>query len=169
MSQVAVEKISEKKSLTGSIFEEMKSLSDRIRDRAFELFERRGGANGFALDDWLKAEQDFLQIPKSELIENDGQFKATLAAPGLEPKEIKVTALPDAVIVSASSTHKHEKSEGNVCFCEFNEQNLFRRFDLPAPINVDAVTANLEKGVLTVMAPKAAAGESSPKVRQFAA
>lgn len=42
----------------------------------------------------------------------------------------------------------NETTEGNVQFCEFDEKNLFRQFDLPAPIDVDKVTANVDKGIL---------------------
>lgn len=31
-------------------------IERRIRRRAFELYEQRGRVDGFALDDWLKAE-----------------------------------------------------------------------------------------------------------------
>ena len=34
---------------------------EKIRLRAFELFQKRGGEHGRALDDWLQAEAEFLQ------------------------------------------------------------------------------------------------------------
>jgi HSP20 family molecular chaperone IbpA len=43
-----------------------------------------------------------------------------------------------------------------VRFCEFGQKTLFQRFDLPDTINIDKVTANLEKGILHVTALKAA-------------
>ena len=43
MSQVAIEKFDEKKAGADSVLEELKTLSERIRQRAFEIFERRGG------------------------------------------------------------------------------------------------------------------------------
>jgi HSP20 family protein len=155
MSQVAVEKVDGKKPVTASILGELEKLSDKIRQRAFEIFESRGGGDGFAIDDWAAAERDLFRIPESELVEQDGKFEAKLTAPGFEPAEIHVTALPDALVVKASSTHKHDESKGNVRFCEFDQKTLFRRFDLPASIDVEKVTANLEKGVLHLTAFKA--------------
>lgn len=32
----------------------------RIRQRAYELYERRGRRDGFAMDDWLQAEAEIL-------------------------------------------------------------------------------------------------------------
>ena len=37
-----------------------KSLKDKIAQRAFELFTERGGHDGYAIDDWLRAEQEIL-------------------------------------------------------------------------------------------------------------
>jgi HSP20 family protein len=155
MSQIAIEKVDEKKTPASSVQDEMKYLSERIRNRAFELFERRGAGDGLAIEDWLNAERDLFRVPESELIDRDGEFEARVSAPGFDPAQVHVTALPDALIVKGSATHTHDKSEGNVRFCEFDQKTLFRRFDLPEPINVDKVTANLEKGVLKLTAIKA--------------
>jgi HSP20 family protein len=155
MSHVAVEKVNEKKGGAASLLDEIKALSDRIRQRAYEIFQGRGGGDGFAANDWAAAERDLFRIPESELIEQDGKFKVEVSAPGFDPADVRVTALPDALIVRASSTHKHEGSEGDVCFCEFGQKALFRRFDLREPINVDKVNANLDQGVLHLTASKA--------------
>ena len=35
-------------------------VEERIRRRAYELYKRRGRVDGFALDDWLQAENEIL-------------------------------------------------------------------------------------------------------------
>ena len=37
---------------------------ERIRRRAYELYEQRGRVDGFALDDWLQAEGEILGAQK---------------------------------------------------------------------------------------------------------
>jgi HSP20 family protein len=167
MAQVAIEKIDEKKAPTTSVFEDLRELSQRISRRAFEIFEHRGSRAGTALDDWFAAERDLFHIPASELVEKEGKFEATVSAPGFEPGDVKITALPDALIVRAESTHKHDKTEGDVRFCEFGQKSLFRRFELPEPINLDKVTAELDKGVLRLTAFKAA--KVAPKQKSVTA
>lgn len=54
-------KAKDKKSGSAILFGE--SVSDKIRKRAQELFEKRGSASGDALTDWLAAEKQI----KSEL------------------------------------------------------------------------------------------------------
>lgn len=162
MSHVAIEKVDGKEAGKYTIFGELKAISERIRERAFDLFERRGGQDGMATDDWMNAERDLFRFPESELVEKDGRFEVNMSAPGFNPGDLTVTALPDGLIVQASSTHQHDKREGKVRFCEFSQKALFRRFELPESINVDKVTANLEKGMLHLTAFKAR-GEAAPK------
>jgi len=38
---------------------------EKIRQRAYELYEQRGRVDGFALDDWLQAEAEIRGAPKS--------------------------------------------------------------------------------------------------------
>jgi HSP20 family molecular chaperone IbpA len=152
MATIAVEKV------TGSgqsppPIKQLETLADRIRHRAYEIFQNRG-TNGREFDDWLQAEHDLIFAPESELVEKDGKYEIRVAAPGFKAAETNVTALPDAVIVSAESSHKHEENKEDVHFCEFGTRTLFRRLDLPTPINVDKVTANLDDGMLRIVAQK---------------
>lgn len=41
---------------------------ERIRRRAYELYEERGRADGFALDDWLQAEAEILGAQKQRKV-----------------------------------------------------------------------------------------------------
>lgn len=46
---------------TGSSVE----LLEQIRIRAYELFEERGGAHGYDVEDWLRAEAEITQKAKA--------------------------------------------------------------------------------------------------------
>ena len=41
-------------------------ITERIRQRAHELYEQRGRVEGFALDDWLRAETEILGAQKQQ-------------------------------------------------------------------------------------------------------
>jgi len=156
MSQVAVYKCKNSETTFQTLLEQVKVITDSIRQRAFNLFQSRNGRNGSDVDDWLQAERDVVWSPASELIDDDKEFRARVALPGFAAKEIQVSAMPDALVIQAGATHTHEGKSGSVCFCEFSEQRLFRRIDLPASIDVDQVSASLDHGMLQVTAPKAA-------------
>jgi HSP20 family protein len=93
--------------------------------------------------------------PASELVDDKKEFRARIALPGFDAKDIQVSAMPDALVIQADATHTHEGKSGNVCFCDFSAKTLFRRLPLPASIDVDKVTASVDKGILEVTAPKA--------------
>ena len=63
VSKVAIEKIDGKKAADSYDFEELRNLSERIRQRALETYTRRGGGDGSAVDDWLNAERGLFWIP----------------------------------------------------------------------------------------------------------
>jgi HSP20 family protein len=156
VSQVAINKCKNPETTPQTFLEQLKAISDSIRNQAFSIFQSRNGGNGSDVDDWLQAERDVVWSPASELVEDKKEFRARIALPGFDAKDIQVSAMPDALLIQADATHTHEGKSGNVRFCEFSEKNLFRRLPLPASIDVDKVTASVDKGILEVTAPKAA-------------
>jgi len=159
MSNVTVQKV-QKNENAPTLFKSMETLFDDVRRKAFDLFQQRGGMDGFDLDDWFRAEQDLLWKPESELAETEKQFQMKVAVPGLEAKDIQISALPDAIVIQAETTHEEEKKEGKVHYSEIRNKKLFRRFEMTGGIDVEQVKANLDKGVLEITAPKKALPEA---------
>lgn len=151
MSHIEIDTINETGLEPPSLASRLQTMTERIRARAYALFENRG-ANGSPLEDWLQAERELILTPDSELIEKDGKFEIRIAAPGFRASETSVTALPDAVIVFAESGHKHEDEDGSVHLCEFGAKSLYRRLDLPKPIDVEKVKAKFDDGILRISA-----------------
>jgi HSP20 family molecular chaperone IbpA len=154
MSHVTICKCNSSEATPPTLLERMEAVTDSIRKRAFQIFQRRQNGGGSDLDDWLQAERDVVLSPPSELVEDEKKFTASIALPGFDAKDIEVSALPDAIVVQAAATHTDEEKEGDVRFSEFSGKQLFRRVDLPAPVDVDKVTASVDKGILRITAPK---------------
>ncbi len=154
MSNVVVQKIKDANQ-SRPILKETIDLLDQVRMRAFELFQKRGGAPGHDIGDWLEAEREVFRVPDMEIAENDGEFQLQLAVPGFDAKDVRVAALPDTLIVEGEAAHRHRGTNGTVHFCEFGERRMFRQIPLPKPVDVDRVYASLDKGVLQVRAVKA--------------
>ena len=160
MLLVAIYKCKNSKTTLQPLLERIEAgITDSIRKRACDIFQHRNGGNGSDLDDWLEAERDVVLLPASELVDDENEFRARIALPGFDAKDIQVSAMPDALVIQADTTHTHEGQEGNVCFCDFSEKQLFRRLNLPASIDVDGVRASVDKGMLQVTAPKATASQ----------
>lgn len=169
MSGLYVEKVRDTERHRTPVFDELERVWNDTRQRAYQLFQQRGGATGFEVDDWLRAERDLLWLPQAELVEDDSQFRLQLAVPGIQPGNLRVTALPQSIIVRAESAHQHGKKEGKVHFCEFSERRLMRKFDFNVPIDLERVSANLNNGVLEVQAVKAAKQEQGRAIKVNAA
>jgi hypothetical protein len=75
LNQIRVEACSDLSALPPTLCEEMEALSDTIRERAFGLFQSRGGRDGNDVDDWLRAERDVIWSPAVELTENERDFR----------------------------------------------------------------------------------------------
>jgi acyl carrier protein len=53
----------------------------------------------------------------------------------------------------AVASQKHENDFADSYSCEFGQKQIFRRFLLPKQVDVDGVTAQLEKNILQIRAP----------------
>ncbi len=154
MANLMVQKAKNEEERIASAMEDPRDTFEMIRKKAFEMFERRGGNPGQELDDWLRAERDLFWVPPAELAETDKELQITVAVPGFDPKEVHVTAQPGEILVRGNHGYHLERKEKGVYYSEFNDKELYRRFEVTQPIDVDRVTANVENGILTVKAPK---------------
>ena len=139
-----------------SLFESLNELQEAIRQRAFGLFEERGTVHGNDMEDWLRAEREVVWVPKAETMEDDKQYRLRLIVPGLEAKDLQITAMPDAIIVQSEALSKESKEASTVPFRELRERKLFRRFDFEEPIDPVRTEASLTKGILEIVVGKAA-------------
>jgi len=154
MPNLTVERLHGTERSGAPILRELQNFVDATQRRAFDFFNQRGSLPGAELDDWLRAEREIAWAPQAELIQDENEIRIQVAAPGLEPNQIHITALPQSIIVKGESTHKHTGGAGSVQFCEFSEKALFRRFELDQRIDIDSVSAGLENGILRITAPK---------------
>jgi HSP20 family protein len=158
MAEVNIQKVAKADDRKLPVFEEAERMMNCIRERAFSLFSGHGAGSGDALSDWLTAERD-LGGPASELVEQDQSYGLNVALPGFEPKDVTVTATPRELIVSAKTewtrSDKTKDKDVRVCWSEIRTNNVCRRVELPADIEVAKVSANFENGLLRINAPKA--------------
>ena len=157
MSKVNIDKVTSPDERNLPVFDEFREVTDRIRKRAFSLFSRRGYSVGSDLDDWLAAEREICW-PAAEFVEEEDEFDMKVALAGFEPEDITVTATPNEMIVKASHTDERKKDEDRdgtkVRWSEFQSNEVYRHFAMPANIDVDKVQAKFDKGMLKIEAPK---------------
>ncbi len=150
----------------------LKAMQDKVelvRQRAFDLFERRGRHHGNEIDDWIQAERELFWVPPAELVETDNEVEINVTVPGFDPKQVQVSALAWEILVQGDQGMYSEKKDKGVLYSEFEEKALYRRFAISQPIDIDRVTANIENGMLTIKAPKKAPQATGEKQSTAAA
>lgn len=150
------------------LFAEIEKRLGEIQRRAFELFERRGCELGHALEDWLAAEHQVMGWPAAELVEKQGKYDLGLTVPGFDPKDVEVTVTPSEIIVHARAQPEKKAEDAKVVWTEFGPNDVYRRFVLPEPIDVDKTNATLDRGMLHVLAEKKPQPQAKPIAVQAA-
>ena len=162
MANVAVQKVEDKSAKPLPLFQEIEKQFEEVRRRAFELFEKRGREIGHALEDWLKAEHDVIGWPAAELSEAGSRYEVAMTLPGYEPKDVQVTATRSEIIVHAKVETKKKTEEEKSLWTEFRSNDVYRRFELPEAIDVEKITASLDKGMLHITAAKMPKAQAKP-------
>ena len=138
------------------LFDRIQDLSNSIAGRAFEIFEDRGRAFGHDLEDWLRAESEFLHPIHLDIAESDDAVTVRAEVPGFSAKELEVGMEPHRLTISGKREAKEDRTSKKTIYSEHCRNQIFRAVDLPAEVDTSKVTANLKHGVLELSMPKAA-------------
>jgi HSP20 family molecular chaperone IbpA len=147
-----------------SILDQVEAVRRQVAERAFDLFKRRGGVLGRALDDWLAAERETVWKPPIEIVEKDGEFLVEAAIAGIPAKQLDVQVTPNELLVQGNGAHVHRPGE-IVHTCEFRPGKLFCDVPFPRRIDPAAVRADYQDGLLRVWAPIAVDQPRSVEIR----
>jgi hypothetical protein len=114
-----------------------------IAKRAFQLFEQRGCAHGFALEDWIAAEKELLQ---NDFNGNTSQFDLFIESPG-DPEVTTILSLTThSLVVFRSHTQPVSKND--------NRPDVLSVHVLPEEIDPAQADVKAVDGLLHVNLPK---------------
>ncbi len=100
-----------------------------------------------------------MNMPSVNVVESDTGFTLEVAAPGLAKDDFKIDIDRDRLFVSAEKKTEEEVTgeevtEGKFTRKEFNYSSFERSFFLPKSIDREAIEANYDNGVLSIVLPK---------------
>jgi HSP20 family protein len=156
MPAVSVYRASGHNALTHSLTDYMSALYNNISDRAFALFERNGKQHGHDLDDWFKAESEFLTPVPLEVGETEDKILVRAKVPGFTEKDLEVVAEPGLLFITGKIDKMVEDEKKKTVYSEISASEIFRAVTLPVEIDPEKVTAELKNGVLEISMPKVA-------------
>ena len=155
MSTVAVQRASTPNAQTHRLYDYMNELYNKIAQRAFCMFEGNGRVPGHDLEDWLKAEAEFLTPVPLELSETDAELTIKAEVPGFTEKELEIVAEPAQLFITGKTEKKSEEKKKKTLYSEISSNEIFRSVRLPVDIDPEKVSAVLKNGVLEVSMHKA--------------
>lgn len=141
------------------LFEQMKEFSQSIAHRAYEFFDTRGREIGHDLEDWFRAESEFLRRVPVEITEADGRLKVRAEVPGFNADHIKVSVEPRSLMISGQSETQTESPTERVLFTERRGNGFCRMLNLPTDVDPAQTTATVKNGVLELTLAKIAKSE----------
>ncbi len=115
------------------------------------------------LQEWSGKEQQNSWAPICEVTATDSTVNLVVDLPGCGSGDIQIVLLPRLIVLKKQVRLLASRSWIELWDALVGPSELFRRFDLPASIDVNRVKAELELGVLTVTAPRQVAGEHPAK------
>jgi HSP20 family protein len=134
---------------------EFEQLHEAINRRAFDLFNERGQMFGHELDDWFRAEAEFLRPLPVEITENETAYTVKAEVPGFTEKDVRISVEPRRLILRGKKeTTDRNEAEDTVVWTERSEKNFFRAIPLNVEVNPAAVRTTHADGILTLTLPK---------------
>jgi HSP20 family molecular chaperone IbpA len=150
MTEVRINRIQPEGEPELILSQKLNALYDEVRRRAFRLFESRGSLHGHDIDDWLAAERSLVFAPQAELVEKENQLEIRLAAEGYTARQIRVSALPNEIVVDGDSSTSSVPRYLQIHFAECNDRKLLRCIRVPPEFRPYSATAAFAGGVLII-------------------
>ena len=101
-------------------------------------------------------------LPSVNIKENENEYMLEVAAPGFEKEDFKIEQHNDLLTISSEKKIEKENKDGErFTKREFSYQSFSRSFTLPQTADGEKISANYDKGILTVSIPKRE--EAKPK------
>ena len=150
---VAIDQIADKQNTSQLLTTKMSRLLEQVRNRAYELFDKRGREDGHTLDHWLQAENELGMLPVAEIEETNTEIRLRIERSEFSADQLKIYAEPQAITVEGSAIQTVESDDSRQT--NVSERTLFGRYGLPGVIDTASATATLQNGVLEVVARRA--------------
>ena len=132
------------------MLEKMAELGREISAKAFEFFTLRTGGLDSRLDDWLKAESEFLQPATVEITETNNVVNVRVSIRGFKLQDIEVSIKNDCLFLSGETDIEAQREAEKTFYSEWRSNRFCRKLQLPTEVIAEGVETNLHDGILTL-------------------
>jgi HSP20 family molecular chaperone IbpA len=150
MSTIKIEDVGSRSDVAAGLTKQFDDLIDRVRHRAYALFEERTGEHGSDLQDWFRAEEELLFPAKFEVTQEPGTYNLSISLSGLAAQNLRIYILQNGLFVKSNpqgvySARGKQSTNGSPA--------LFYWWPLPAGANVPGIIAELKHNRLEIKIP----------------
>ena len=97
--------------------------------------------------------------PDADVVETETAYKIAVELPGLDDDDVEVSLYDDLLTISGEKKTEREETKKDYYVSERRYGSFKRSFRLPAEVEAGKITAEMEKGVLSITLPKSASAK----------
>ena len=131
------------------ILDTMNETSALIAQRAFEIYQSRGGGHGSDRDDWFTAEQEVLPQLAIEFDVTDSAVRLTARVPGFDAKDLEVAIGHRRAVVCGIHTDS-DQTAGT----RRKGKKIMQIVEVPFDVDPVLARATLQSGTLQILLPR---------------
>ena len=133
-------------------------------DRLFEDFDWRTPYR-HSLFDYPPFGRNGLEatIPAVDVAEKDNAYEISAELPGMEDKDIEVKVADGGLVIKGEKKEAKEEKKKDYFMSERRYGSFERYFTIPEGVDADKISAQFQKGVLTVTLPKSPEAKKQEK------
>ena len=141
--------------ISNRLSEAFSQFQERVRERAYQLSQRRDPAQGNPMTDWLEAQAELSELVHLEVKEQKKNTVVELTLRDFAPQEIEIEVAGNVLQIFGSHSETTRQQKSDVASSSSKTQSFFQSVPLNAPVDVDHSHAKLLKnGKLKVVLPK---------------
>ena len=132
-------------------------MNPLFRSPRRDMLALREAMNRMIDEDFFHRDTDHERLARLpiDVYSTDDEIVVTAAIPGMDPESVNITVEGDTLIISGETPPMIENVEWSVI--ERFHGKFTRSLTLNVPINTDNIEATFDKGLLTLVLPKAEA------------
>jgi HSP20 family molecular chaperone IbpA len=135
--------------IEADILDRMTETSALVAQRAYEIYESRGGVHGYDQDDWFRSEQEVLPRRLVEYDVTDSAVRFTAQVPGLNAKDLEVVIGHQRAVICGVHSGSNQ-----VAGSDRKDKKVMRIVELPFDVDPVLARATLQSGKLQVVLPR---------------
>jgi HSP20 family molecular chaperone IbpA len=131
------------------VFDRMNETTSLIAERAFEIYESRGGSHGSDQDDWFKAEAELVPKLSIEYNVTESAIRLTAKVPGFDARDLEVEVGHQRAVIFGIHIDSNRTAAGSG-----EGKKMIGVAELPFDVDPRSARATLQSGTLEIVLPR---------------